>query len=161
MSASKKTPERIELIREHAAECGVGELARVLGLSRGTVSQWCKEIGVATLPPDAAWLKAMHADSFRQKISESRKEWWANPENKEARREQVRQQWQDDETRAKMLVKRKPKPYKPREPRLVVIPQWVPDAFHEDYRRIAKTYGEEKAASHCRALKREMMAVEP
>ncbi|CAB4145813.1 hypothetical protein UFOVP1204_60 [uncultured Caudovirales phage] len=161
MSASKKTPERIELLRKHAPECGVRELSRIVGVCPSSVFNWCRDEGIQPISQADARRKAIRSDSYRAKMSAMRKEWWKNPEYREAKRESVRRQWADPEMRAKMLTKRKPKQYKPRETRLVVIPQWVPDAFHEDYRRIAKTYGEEKAASHCRALKREMMAVEP
>ncbi|MCW2317453.1 hypothetical protein M2322_003012 [Rhodoblastus acidophilus] len=40
----------------------------------------------------------------------------------------------------------------------VVLPRWVPSDLRDDFFDVAELYGEEAAASHCRALKREMEA---
>jgi hypothetical protein len=111
------------------------------------------------------------SDEARQRIAEAQRRFWAKPENRAARIEQIRAAMKDKaeagvaseapasrspspETRARLAAASRN--YWARK-KAVEVPKWVPDSLADEYREIASLFGEESAASQIRRLKREMI----
>ena len=127
----------------------VVRVAEALGAAVSSVWRALKRAGV-TMDSAAARLKALNADpAFKAKISaassERLKALNADPAFKAKASERMKALHADPAFKAKRLASR----------RGVEVPAWVPADLVEDYVDVARLSGEEYAAAHVRALKRQ------
>ena len=182
---TKKSPEKIQTIRDMAPGSSATEIAREIGVSLCTILKWGEEEGVRFLTKAQASKKAWADPEVRARMSQAHKKAWADPEVRarmsqaskkaladpevRARMSQARKKaWADPEVRARMSQARKKAMADPEVRARIVtaragakgveIPKWVPVDLWDEFAEIAALNGEEAAASHCRRLKHDAQA---
>ena len=165
---TKKSPEKIQTIRDMAPGSSATEIAREIGVSLCTILKWGEEEGVRFLTKAQASKKAWADPEVRARMSQAHKKALADPEVR-ARMSQARKKaWADPEVRARMSQARKKAMADPEVRARIVtaragakgveIPKWVPVDLWDEFAEIAALNGEEAAASHCRRLKHDAQA---
>ena len=148
---TKKSPEKIQTIRDMAPGSSATEIAREIGVSLCTILKWGEEEGVRFLTKAQASKKAWADPEVRARMSQAHKKAWADPEVLARMSQASKKAMADPEVRARIVTARAGA-------KGVEIPKWVPVDLWDEFAEIAALNGEEAAASHCRRLKHDAQA---
>jgi hypothetical protein len=174
---TKRSPGAIEIIRALAPTVPAARIAREIGVSPQCVANWASQEGIGLLSLTQA-MKAVYADPAFKATNSQRmkalnadpafkakmKALHADPAFKATNSQRMKALHADPAFKAKMKALHADPAFKAKMKALrhgakgVEIPKWVPTDLHDEFLDIAAKEGEERAASHVRRLKKEMMS---
>ena len=99
---TKKSPEKIQTIRDMAPGSSATEIAREIGVSLCTILKWGEEEGVRFLTKAQASKKAWADPEVRARMSQAHKKAWADPEVRARMSQASKKALADPEVRARM-----------------------------------------------------------
>ena len=143
----KRSPQKIATLREMAGDgMSATDISRALGVTLPCILNWAKDECIPLISKAQAMKAAMADPEVRARKSAAMKAAMADPEVRARHAAAMA----DPEVRARIKASRAGA-------KGILIPKWVPLDLHDEFLDVAAYDGEEKAASHIRKLKREMV----